>query len=620
VSDNTTLNSGTGGDSIRDKDRSGVKTQVVGVDTNIGGGSEVLQTASALADATSNPTVPSYATFLHGYNATNWDRLRTVGTGILKSDFSTIAATTVDTNSGNKSAGTQRVVVATDQPAYPIKIDQTTVGTTNAVSLAQVGTVTVAIGNGVSGGGVQRVAVVSDNTPFPIKIDQTTPGTTNKVSIGTDGTVTFTGVNAFPAGFMRTSDEPRVLLCDPFDGGTLDATRWSGDSSVLGGSSPTVANGIMSIASGTAANGYGYLVSNPTFLPPNPAWLCTSFDLSTNDVVVGVTNGVRFWGHGLTGGTPTSTNPLGPTGDGFGFEINASGAFQAVVYRGGTRDAIATLTAPTDGLYHRYTIYYRADRIYWYQDGLAAAQLGATSSYNVPVIETLPVFLIAVAHSTPPVSTRELYCKGISVADTGKNASQISDGTYPWRKLAISSTGTVGVTQATITKGTQGSTGITTQDLKDSGRNARAFMLDTYTAAPVAEALQSVVQWYGNAAVGGTSTPAVVPAGKTLRLTSWAMSTKSLATVGSAVLRIRANTGGTVVIGSPLVWSAEVGSKAGATTTAMTGALDQQTGVFPEGFEFPAGTGLGFTLAGYGPTGTLTLEGVTRFAVYGYEY
>lgn len=155
---------------------------------------------------------------------------------------------------------------------------------------------------------------------------------------------------------------------------------------------------------------------------------------------------------------------------------------------------------------------------------------------------------------------------------------------------------------------------------KDANRNARIFMLDAYTAAPATEALQTVVQWYSNAAVAGTTTPAVVPAGKILRLTGVTMSTKSLATVGSAVLRIRANTAGVATLASPLVWSCEAGSKAGATTTAMTGATDTITFSFPDGIEFPAGTGLGFTLAGYGPTGTLTLEGVTRFVVTSYEY
>ena len=149
----------------------------------------------------------------------------------------------------------------------------------------------------------------------------------------------------------------------------------------------------------------------------------------------------------------------------------------------------------------------------------------------------------------------------------------------------------------------------------------RNFILDTWTAAPVADALQSVVQWYNNAAVGATTQPAVVPAGKILRLTGGRIETKSLATVGSVVMRIRSNAGGLAVIGSPIVASIGCGSRAGATTVAMTGGHGLETFTFGEsGHELPAGTGIGFSLAGYGPTGALTLQGVTRFEVWGYEY
>jgi len=152
-------------------------------------------------------------------------------------------------------------------------------------------------------------------------------------------------------------------------------------------------------------------------------------------------------------------------------------------------------------------------------------------------------------------------------------------------------------------------------------RVERNFILDTWTAAPVADALQSVVQWYNNAAVAATTQPAVVPTGKILRLTGGKIETKSLATFGSVVMRIRANTAGLVVIGSPLVASIGCGGRVGATTVSATGALDHQMFTFgEEGHELPAATGIGFSLAGYGPTGTLTLQGVTRFEVWGYEY
>lgn len=53
-----------------------------------------------------------------------------------------------------------------------VGIDQTTPGTTNAVSLAQVGATTVATGNGVVGSGVQRVAIASDNSAFSVNANQ----------------------------------------------------------------------------------------------------------------------------------------------------------------------------------------------------------------------------------------------------------------------------------------------------------------------------------------------------------------------------------------------------------------------------------------------------------------
>ncbi len=159
------------------------------------------------------------------------------------------------------------------------------------------------------------------------------------------------------------------------------------------------------------------------------------------------------------------------------------------------------------------------------------------------------------------------------------------------------------------------------KDHAQGSRVVRNFILDVFTAAPVAEAMQQVVQWYNNAAVAATAQPAVIPAGKILRLTGGRIETKSLATVGSVVMRVRINTGGLAVIGSSLAASAACGSRAGATTVAMTGGHDHAEFSFgDEGLEIPAGAGVGFSLAGYGPTGTLTLQGVTRFEVWGYEY
>jgi len=95
VADNTTLAAATGGDVIRDKDRATVKTQIVGLDLNIGGAGEVLDTAAALADALANPTTALRAALLLGYNGATWDRLRSTLTGVLRTVDDELRATTL---------------------------------------------------------------------------------------------------------------------------------------------------------------------------------------------------------------------------------------------------------------------------------------------------------------------------------------------------------------------------------------------------------------------------------------------------------------------------------------------------------------------------------------------
>lgn len=149
----------------------------------------------------------------------------------------------------------------------------------------------------------------------------------------------------------------------------------------------------------------------------------------------------------------------------------------------------------------------------------------------------------------------------------------------------------------------------------DTGRNARIFMLDTYTNATATDTLMSVIQWYGNAAVTATTTPAVVPAGKTLRLTNWHIVYSSLASAGHVTVRLRINVAGTVLITSPIGFGFSAGSLA-----AVAGVFGVESGEFPEGFEIPAGSGIGFSLVGYNATGTQTAEGGVRFVVSGFEY
>lgn len=93
--DNTPQN---GTANIRAKDRSAVETQIVGRDLNIGGATEVLETAVALADGVTVPIVPGYAAYLYAYNvgASSWYRVSAIsGGGLVTASVDEIASGTI---------------------------------------------------------------------------------------------------------------------------------------------------------------------------------------------------------------------------------------------------------------------------------------------------------------------------------------------------------------------------------------------------------------------------------------------------------------------------------------------------------------------------------------------
>lgn len=88
--------------------------------------------------------------------------------GRLRVDFATIAGSVIDTNSGSKSGGTMRVVLATDQPALTNKLlvtpDSVALPSNQSVNVSQINGVTTTMGNGASGTGVQRVTIANDSS------------------------------------------------------------------------------------------------------------------------------------------------------------------------------------------------------------------------------------------------------------------------------------------------------------------------------------------------------------------------------------------------------------------------------------------------------------------------
>ena len=129
------------------------------------------------------------------------------------------------------------------------------------------------------------------------------------------------------------------------------------------------------------------------------------------------------------------------------------------------------------------------------------------------------------------------------------------------------------------------------------------------------DTLQSLTGTKAGATVVATTTPAVVTAGKTLRITRMAATYIATATSGYAIARLRFNTGGVVAITSPLAASLTVGSG----TPATANAIGMEEASLADGWEFAAGTGVGISVQGFAAV-TATAVGYMIVSITGFEY
>lgn len=239
MANNTTLNATSGGDTIRDIDRSGVKTQVVQMDVGgasaesllvLGQGAMAASLPVVLASNQTSIPVTLTSTTLTGTSAVSGTVTANAGTNLNTSALALDATITGGTQQTKITDGTNvatvkaasTAAVATDKAVVvaispnntvPVSLTSTTI--TGAVAATQSGTWTIQPGNTanttawkvdgsavtqpVSGTFWQATQPVSFTMPAlvagsalvgKVGIDQTTPGTTNLVSIGTNGTVT----------------------------------------------------------------------------------------------------------------------------------------------------------------------------------------------------------------------------------------------------------------------------------------------------------------------------------------------------------------------------------------------------------------------------------------------
>jgi len=182
-----------------------------------------------------------------------------------------LAGTATDTNSGNKSAGTLRVVIATDQPQLTaaLKVDGSAV--TQPTNVAQLAGTATDTNSGNKSAGTLRVVLATDQPQLTNALKVDGSATTQPISIvgsttasspttatvnGSSGTVIASNANRKGLALTNTSTGgQRISLHMAAGSAVLDSgiTLWPGDSFVMTRETFTTAqiNGIASAASGT---------------------------------------------------------------------------------------------------------------------------------------------------------------------------------------------------------------------------------------------------------------------------------------------------------------------------------------------------------------------------------
>ncbi len=196
------------------------------------------------------------------------------------------------------------------------------------------------------------------------------------------------------------------------------------------------------------------------------------------------------------------------------------------------------------------------------------------------------------------------------------DASATPAGTNIIGKVGIDQTtdGTTNKVQAfpqAITKGTQGTVGVTTQDLKDAGRVLKTYATvgDTGITGVVAATLVTMTP-YADLVAGTAATTFAVTSGKRLRLqqlnVTWRNNT---AAAGGVTIRLRM-LAGSVLVGSPIHMTLNANSAA----SAAIGGGGSNSYQFPDGFELSGTMQFGITQQAIGAVAGFSVE------VIGYEY
>ena len=232
-------------------------------------------------------------------------------------------------------------------------------------------------------------------------------------------------------GFLRVSIDPTTIIMDAFDMAIDVSNTWTASATA-----PTLTTGNVSFPVGVTASAASHLTSKGSGIQGASGYLIFA-SMATLPAAV-QTNSKRYWGFVNMATTPTAAIPFVSAAV---FEVAEDGLLYGAAYSAGARTFSVALSRPTDGIAHRFAIYYKTSKIYFEIDGLIVGTLtnpnisGAVFSLGLGVINA----------PTAPAVQPTFSVSITSMGDTGRNNTKISDALYPWRQVRVSASGELAV-------------------------------------------------------------------------------------------------------------------------------------------------------------------------------
>lgn len=452
-----------------------ITTQDLASVSSVNANGQVQWTGTPTANSAATFTVPSYHSATLSIKGT-WTGTVSVETSI--DNGVTWVAKTIHLFGGsyflsNFTANVQGSVLMSGKTNLRVRGTGAITGTVVVGVTLTVNSSSIYVANSLRIADGSNTAVATPLTVLPASTAATASNTsavvaispnTNTVKIGNSAGTFVSDVS--PYNRLRVTTEPSTLLADKFDGAVLDPVMWT--SSVVGAGTVVIGTGNLSLNTGAATTNGARIQSVPTFQHPGNAFLQfgAAIKLETSLFL----NTRRHWGF-ATGGANTYASPLT---DGVVWEVDETGALRATVYNTSVRTFTAVVTAPTNGEFNRFDIFYNTQNISWYINGVLQAQ--TTTGFN-PVTQTLPG-RIAIYNNTAaaPAGTPILQSQAIAFTDTAHNNNTISDGTYGFRKAKVSANSDLSVADVANTAGSYGAitVGATATLMTSNGTTALA--------------------------------------------------------------------------------------------------------------------------------------------------